>query len=694
MPPDSSSFTALNCPPDSALPEHMGSFSLAAPPNTDLWRKPPSRDTSTAPILYTALRNPFIAAEVTVAAEWELEWDQGGLVIFAGAPPGRVATATSREGSSNSPSSSPSPASSNSAPAPTHPATPAPTSQNAGQHPGPGAAAAAVPQSQAPPAYMPPAPASKWVKVGLEFCNGACHATSVVATSDGADWARADIVRRPQLRVKIERIGCALWVWYEDGLAGWKKLREVTWFFWGVEDKAVRVGVYASRPANFGMSMYERRQGFSNSPRNLLPEGVSPNGPIEPQPQAPALEVCSSTLGIVKPCKTTRTTASSAPPISAPSTTLSSITIPTILIRSTTTLAPSTTSADVNPLHTDARGHQLVECFSNGGACVTMLVNLTSPWDKLNGNPPSSWALSRLVEEWCDPSTRERREKELMPTCRACSDFDGLRSRDIWDTFKVAVTGFCTTPSPSVYTLSVSLLSFVKDLVIKPTNFTHPGLNPRVQSFVDAWEDRYGTTQSSVMTGMSTTRVEGAVLTKGLLQLPRNWPYTKPAVARRPGVTETATVTGAVQGGKGEFVVLGSVEWYPRPLDSGFHVLRNFSQSVLGVGVDSSASGALSSSAGGSREGEARSTASAAQTLSTRSDVVKTDSGVRSFGSVSEILSPTPALPSPSKPVSSRTVDGANSSSSVPAVSSASSLPAPLPPKSTSTSAAHMVKTM
>src|SRR3954466_8043121 len=92
MPPASSSFTALNIPND-AVPEWMGAFTLAAPPNTDLWRKPPSRDTSTAPILYTALRNPFIAAEVTVAADWELEWDQGGLVIFAGAPPGRVASA-------------------------------------------------------------------------------------------------------------------------------------------------------------------------------------------------------------------------------------------------------------------------------------------------------------------------------------------------------------------------------------------------------------------------------------------------------------------------------------------------------------------------------------------------------------------------------------------------------------------------
>jgi hypothetical protein len=71
--------------------------------------------------------------------------------------------------------------------------------------------------------------------------------------------------------VKIERIGYALWVWYEDEVLGWKKLREVTWFFWGVEDKAVRVGVYASRPANFGMSVFDRRNGAGQTAgaRNL-----------------------------------------------------------------------------------------------------------------------------------------------------------------------------------------------------------------------------------------------------------------------------------------------------------------------------------------------------------------------------------------------------------------------------------------
>ncbi len=51
-------------------------------------------------------------------------------------------------------------------------------------------------------------------------------------------------------------------------MLGWKKLREVTWFFWGVEDKAVRVGVYASRPANFGVSMFDRRNGGAGTNGN------------------------------------------------------------------------------------------------------------------------------------------------------------------------------------------------------------------------------------------------------------------------------------------------------------------------------------------------------------------------------------------------------------------------------------------
>lgn len=270
MPPASSSFTALNVPSD-AVPAYMGSFTLAAPPNTDLWRKPPSRDTSTAPVLYTALRNPFIAAEVSVAADWELEWDQGGLVIFAGAPPGQATPMTTPPESRDVLSISLNDNISTSAPA-LH--TQHRRSDSSSRIPILGSGNQAPRSHTPPPAYVAPEPASKWVKVGLEFCNGACNATSVVANSEGADWALAALpayhARRLDLRVKIERIGYALWVWYEDEILGWKKLREVTWFFWGVEDKAVRVGVYASRPANFGVSLFDQRNGGSNiGMRNL-----------------------------------------------------------------------------------------------------------------------------------------------------------------------------------------------------------------------------------------------------------------------------------------------------------------------------------------------------------------------------------------------------------------------------------------
>ncbi len=68
---------------------------------------------------------------------------------------------------------------------------------------------------------------------------------------------------RTELRLRLERIGYALWLSCSDpnepGLdprwptrRRFRKMREFTGFFYGVEDKAVRVGVWASRPANLG----------------------------------------------------------------------------------------------------------------------------------------------------------------------------------------------------------------------------------------------------------------------------------------------------------------------------------------------------------------------------------------------------------------------------------------------------------
>ncbi|KAJ9296500.1 hypothetical protein DTO271G3_5198 [Paecilomyces variotii] len=232
MPPDRSSFTALNLPSTFSLPECMEYFTLPAGPNTDLWRKPPNGDTSTAPIVYTSLRHPFVVAEVTVSADWEMEWDQGGLVIFAGAAPGESLPSDSQ----------------------------APSGGRTGR-----------------PGWNHASRSCKWVKAGMEFCSGTVNASSVSATADGADWCLSPLALPnlptaiTSLRIKLERIGHSLWIWYQipsvspyalsPGAVGntWKKLREVTWFFYGVEDKFVHVGVYASRPTSVsrGDTMWE-----------------------------------------------------------------------------------------------------------------------------------------------------------------------------------------------------------------------------------------------------------------------------------------------------------------------------------------------------------------------------------------------------------------------------------------------------
>ncbi|KAE8154727.1 hypothetical protein BDV25DRAFT_94321 [Aspergillus avenaceus] len=238
MAPDSSSFTALNLPATFSLPQCMDYFTLTAGPNTDLWRKPPNGDTSTAPIVFTSLRHPFVVAEVTVSADWEMEWDQGGLVIFAGAAPQSI--------SSESVS-----------------LTPEPRLSRSGR--------------------LQVARPCKWVKAGMEFSSGTVNASSVSATADGADWCLSPLCLPDSgpsavhsLRIKLERIGHSLWIWYQVPSAvpyamtpgavssTWKKLREVTWFFYGVEDKFVHVGVYASRPNN--MSRNDTMWDLMNGP--------------------------------------------------------------------------------------------------------------------------------------------------------------------------------------------------------------------------------------------------------------------------------------------------------------------------------------------------------------------------------------------------------------------------------------------
>ncbi|KAF7712076.1 Uncharacterized protein PECH_007622 [Penicillium ucsense] len=265
MPLDGASFTPLNLPLTFTLPRCLEYFELTAGPNTDLWRKPPNGDTSTAPIVFTSLRHPFVVAEVTVSADWEMEWDQGGLVIFAGATPQSLISNARNGFSSTRRSVADRTSLTSSLPPSTTTTTTSTTS----------------------PPRSSPLPC-KWVKAGMEFSAGTLNASSVSATADGADWCVSPLGPAvtnssgggstiQSLRIKLERVGHALWIWYQVPLAApyattpgavgstWKKLREVTWFFYGVEDKFVHVGVYASRPTNVarGQTMWDAMHGLT-----------------------------------------------------------------------------------------------------------------------------------------------------------------------------------------------------------------------------------------------------------------------------------------------------------------------------------------------------------------------------------------------------------------------------------------------
>ena len=60
-------------------------ITIKASPNTDLWRKPPNTDVDNAPtiLISTPINlHRFRSAKVTVSADWNTKYDQGGLALF------------------------------------------------------------------------------------------------------------------------------------------------------------------------------------------------------------------------------------------------------------------------------------------------------------------------------------------------------------------------------------------------------------------------------------------------------------------------------------------------------------------------------------------------------------------------------------------------------------------------------------
>lgn len=67
--------TTMNFPP----------ITIKASPDTDLWRKPPCTDRDNAPIILVGTPinlHKFHSAKVTVSADWNTKYDQGGLALF------------------------------------------------------------------------------------------------------------------------------------------------------------------------------------------------------------------------------------------------------------------------------------------------------------------------------------------------------------------------------------------------------------------------------------------------------------------------------------------------------------------------------------------------------------------------------------------------------------------------------------
>ncbi|KAL4998152.1 hypothetical protein BDV10DRAFT_167870 [Aspergillus recurvatus] len=66
-------------PDDEVLPAE---FTIKAPPETDVWAKPPSTERFNAPILYKSIPlDTFKRARVAFSANWSQKYDQGGLII-------------------------------------------------------------------------------------------------------------------------------------------------------------------------------------------------------------------------------------------------------------------------------------------------------------------------------------------------------------------------------------------------------------------------------------------------------------------------------------------------------------------------------------------------------------------------------------------------------------------------------------
>ncbi|KAG8685064.1 hypothetical protein FRC08_013322 [Ceratobasidium sp. 394] len=170
-------------------------ITIPALPGTDLWRKPPSTNSINAPayVVYHPL-STFRRAQVTVSAQWDRLYDQGGLVLLL-------------PGSSHSHSSD------------------LTSDKNNTAH-------------------------EAWVKTGIEMFDGKPNVGTVATPPHGySDWS---LVPTPpgttNITIEAARNGPSLYV-YLIQRDQKTMIREITWVFSGSDPSAMLgVGVYAARP--------------------------------------------------------------------------------------------------------------------------------------------------------------------------------------------------------------------------------------------------------------------------------------------------------------------------------------------------------------------------------------------------------------------------------------------------------------
>lgn len=216
-------FSYLNHPSSHLLASPLPHlFVLTALPETDIWKKPPSHSSFSAPIAYTSLPlSSFKCARVTVVADWKTLYDQGGLcLILPEAPKKERAEAANEENEEGGEGKEPR----------------GTRDRERGRE-------------------------RRWIKTGVEFFKGAAH-VSAVACDRWADWSIHDHPPLTNGKVTMEierevvpvvdkvnakngekmRRTSTLWIYVVEERGGNREkrraVREVSWVF--EEDVAAR----------------------------------------------------------------------------------------------------------------------------------------------------------------------------------------------------------------------------------------------------------------------------------------------------------------------------------------------------------------------------------------------------------------------------------------------------------------------